>query len=74
MLQSGKVAQLEGIVARNVVGRTDGGEHFRLFDRVDAEIGLEIQVRIQHVRRIACLLGDDRHHLVLHRIETGPAD
>ena len=36
MRQGWKVAQLEVLIARNVVGRPYGGEHLRLLDGVDA--------------------------------------
>ncbi len=66
--QRREIAQLEIVVARNVVGRADGRKHLRLFDGVDAEIRFQIQIEIEHIRRIAGLLGDDLHHVDLHRI------
>ena len=47
--QRREIAQFQILVTRNVVRLADGGEHFRLLDGVDAEIGFEIQVQIQHV-------------------------
>ena len=68
MSQGRKVAQFQIVVARNVVGRPDGREHFRLLDRVDPEIGFKIQIEIQHVGWIAGFLGNDLHDLHLHVI------
>ena len=62
------VAQLAVLIARNVVDLADGREHFGLLDRVDAEVGLEIEIQIQHVFRIAGLLYHQRENAFLdHR-------
>ena len=66
--QGGIVAQLAVLVARNVVGRADGGEHFRLFHGVDAEVGFEIEIEIQHVDGIAGLLHYECEDAILHGI------
>ena len=62
--QRWEVAQLEVLIARNVVGRADGGKHLRLLDGVNPEVGFEIEVQVQHVLRIAGLFGDNLQHLV----------
>ena len=36
-----------------------GGEDFDLLDRVDAEFALKVHVRVEHVDRIAGLVGHD---------------
>ena len=52
----GIVAQLAILVARDVVDFADGGKHLCLLDGVDAEIGFEIEIQIQHIFGIAGLL------------------
>ena len=69
--QGREVAQLQILVARNVVRRSHRREHLRLFDGVDAEVGFEIEVQVQHVFRIAGLLGHDLQHFLLNRIVRG---
>ena len=57
--QGGVVAQVEGVVAGDRVALADGGEHLGLFDGVDAEVGLEVELGVEHVGRVAGLGGDD---------------
>ncbi len=66
MRQRRKVAELHVFVAGDVVGGTHCGEHFCLLDGVDAEVGFEIEVQVQHVFRIASLLGDNLEDLPLY--------
>jgi hypothetical protein len=54
-----EVAQAELVVARDVVGGADGGEGLGLLDGVDAEVGLQVELHVEHVARIAGLVGDD---------------
>ena len=60
--ERGEVAQLEAVVAGDAVVAADGGEDLRLLDGVDAEVGLQVQVDVEQVRRIAGELGDDADH------------
>ena len=46
------------------VGLAHRRERLGLLHRVHAEVGLEVEVEIEHVRRVAGLLGDDRQHTV----------
>ena len=64
--QRRKVAQLEILVARNVVDLADGSEHLRLLDGVDAEVGFQIEIEIQHVLGIAGLLDHECQDALLH--------
>ena len=48
--QGREVAQLQILVARNVVGCAHRGKHLRLLDGVDAEVGFQIEIEVQHVR------------------------
>ena len=68
MRQGRIVAQLAVLVARNVVDLADGREHLRLLDGVDAEVGFEVEVQIQHVFRIAGLLDHQGQDAFLHGI------
>ncbi len=42
----------------------DGGEQLGLFDRVDAQIGFQIQIGIQHLGRVAGFLTHSRQHVL----------
>ena len=64
------VAQLAVLIARDVVDLADGGEHFRLLDGVNAEIGFEIQIQVQHVSGIAGLLDCQVQNAFFHRIAS----
>ena len=65
--QRREVAQLEVLIARNVVGRADRREHLRLLDGVNAEVGFQIEIEVQHVLGIAGLLGHNLQDLFLDR-------
>ncbi len=65
-LQRGVVAELGRVVAGNVIRLTNAGEDLGLLDGVDAEVGLQIEVERQHVRRVARLFGDQCQHALLH--------
>ena len=54
------VAQLQAVVAGDPVGLADRREHLGLLDGVDPEVGLEVEVQVEQVGRVAGLLGDDR--------------
>ena len=62
------VAQFDVVVAGDVEGFPDAGEDFGLLDGVDAEVGLEVEFQVEHVRRVAGLVGDDFEHLVGDRV------
>ena len=61
------VAQLERLVARDAPGLADGREGLGLLHGVDAEVGLEVEVEVEHVGRVARLLGHDREHPLADR-------
>ena len=56
------VAQLERVVALDRVCLADRGEHLGLLDGVDPEVGLEVEVGVEQVGRVAGLLGHDLEH------------
>ena len=62
MGQGGEVAQLEAVVAGDPVVLADRGEDLGLLDRVHPEVGLQVEVDVEQVRRIAGELGDDADH------------
>jgi hypothetical protein len=51
--QGREVAQLHRVVALDVVVLAHGGEDLGLLDGVDAEVGLEVEVGVQQVGRVA---------------------
>ena len=63
--QGWEVAQFEIFIAWDVVGCANGGEHLRLLHGVDAEIGFEIEIQIEHVFGIAGFSGYDIENLFL---------
>ena len=73
MVQGRVVAQLQRVVALDPVGLADRGEDLGLLDRVDPEVGLEVEVHVEQVGRIAGLLGDDRQHPLLDAAGRGGA-
>ena len=60
------IAQFDLIVTSNAVGFADRRHDLRLLHRIDAEIGFEIEVQIEHVDGIAGLLGYQRQDSVFH--------
>ena len=71
MVEGRVVAQLERVVALDPVGLADRGEDLGLLDGVDPEVGLEVEVHVEQVGRIAGLLGDDRQHPLLDLVAAG---
>ena len=71
--QGREVAQLEVVVAFELVVLAHGGEHFGLLDGVDAEVGFEVEVGVQQVGGVAGHLGDDRRSRVASRRPRSPA-
>ena len=71
MVEGRVVAQLERVVALDPVGLADRGEDLGLLDGVDPEVGLEVELHVEQVGRIAGLLGDDRQHPLLDLVAAG---
>ena len=67
MRQRRVVAQFEVLIEWNVVEFANRGDHLRLLHGIDAEVGFEIQVQIEHVLGIAGLLGDNLQYFLLDR-------
>ena len=68
MGQGGEVAQLEAVVAGDAEMLADRGEHLGLLDGVHTQVGLQVQIQVEQIGRIAGQLGDDAHHGVGHLI------
>ncbi|MCG3121495.1 MAG: hypothetical protein ALAOOOJD_04613 [bacterium] len=66
--QCWKIAQLQRIIAWNVIRGANRRKHFRLLDGVDAEISLQIQFEIEHLDGIAGLCGNELQHFFFHWI------
>ena len=71
VVEGGVVAEGEVVVAFDGVFLADGGERFGLFDGVDAEVGFQVEVEVEHVGRIPGLRGDDLQHLGGYYITCG---
>jgi hypothetical protein len=69
--EGGEVAQLHVFIAWDVVGSADGGEHLRLLDGIDSEVGFEIEVKVEHVDWVACFFGDDCEDLLFDGVIGG---
>ncbi len=68
VIQRRIVAQFQIIAARNVELAANRREGLGLLDRIYTQIGFQIEIEIEHVRRIARLLGDDGKNAILHDI------
>ena len=69
VVEGGVVAEFELVVAGDVVRVADGGEQFGLLHRVDAEVGFEVEIEVEHLGRVAGLCGDELEDLRRHRID-----
>ena len=69
VFESWIVAQLQLVLARDVERLANACEHLGLLHRVDTEIGLEIEIEVEHVSRIAGLLAHEREHLFRDRVD-----
>ena len=69
--EGGEVAQFEVVVARDVEACPDGGEDFGLLDRVDAEVGLQVEVEVEQFGRVAGHVGDDLDDLGRDEVQAG---
>ena len=73
--EGGKIAQLQVLIARNVIGRAHRGKHLRLLHGIDSEIGFQIEIKVEHLLGIASLLGNDFQDPGLDRfVRRGRAD
>ena len=63
MAQRRVVAQLQIVLASNAEGLAYRRKHLGLLDRIDAKIRFEVEIRIQHVPRVAGLVGHDAEDL-----------
>ena len=64
MRERRELAELEVFITRDVVVSTNSREHLGLLDRIDAEVGLEVEIQVEHVGRIVGRLGhNSNHHL-----------
>ena len=70
MCQGRIVAELAVFIARNAVDLANRREQFRLLDGVDSEVGLEIEVQVQHVLRITGLFDYQSQEAFLHIIDS----
>ncbi len=68
MRERGIVTELAVLIAGNAIDFTDRGEHFGLLDGVDAEVGFEIKIQIEHVLRVSGFLDHQREDAFLHGI------
>ena len=65
MSQGGIIAQLEVFSAWDIEGFAQGQEGLGLFDGIDAQVGFQIQVRLEHVHRVAGFFRDNLQDLVI---------
>ena len=63
--EGGVVAELELVVAFDAEAFADLGEDLGLLDGVDAEVGFEVEVEVEHVGGVAGLVGHHGEHLGL---------
>ncbi len=67
------VFQLDTVLLGDTIMFAQRGKQFRLFYRVDTEVGFHVEVDIKHVFRITRFFGDHRDHFFRYRrfIERG---
>ncbi len=53
------IAQLQVVAARDVESVADSLEGLGLLDGVNAQVGFHVQVEVEHLQRVAGLLGDN---------------
>ena len=63
-----EVVERQAGVCRQAVLLSDLAEQLRLANAVDSQVRFQIQIQVEHVRRISSLLGDDFQDFRLHRI------
>ena len=59
MGQGWKIFKFKICLSRNLIGFSNSGKGLGLFNGIDAQIGLEIELHIEHIGRITRLLGDN---------------
>ena len=62
------IAQVDPLLQRNRKGLANGRKRLRLLDRIDPQVGFHIQVEVQHILRVACLVRHHDQHFFHHRI------
>ena len=67
VIQRRELAQLQVLVTLHPEPLPHRREHLSLLDRIHPQIGLQIQIEIQQLRRIPRHLRHDRHHGLNHR-------
>ena len=65
------IAQVDPLLQRNGEGLANGRKRLRLLDRVDAQVGLHVEVEFQHILRVARLVGHHTQHLLNHHVCGG---
>ena len=68
MCQRRVIAQLAGLVPRDLVRLADRGEDFGLLDGVNAQVSFEIEIQIEHVDGIAGFFCDQSEHFLFDSI------
>ena len=61
--------KLEIVLALDIVRLAHCSKGLGLLDGVDPEVGLEIELEVEHVGGISRLLGDDRQDLRRHGVD-----
>ena len=64
MIERREITELEVVISWNAIGFAHRSKRFRLLDRIDAEVGFQIEVELEHVGRIPGHAGYDLEHLV----------
>ena len=68
VIQGRKLFELQIFVARYVVRFAHSCEGLGLFDRVDAQVGFQVEIQVEHIGWIAGLARDHLEHLGGDRI------
>ena len=68
MTEGGHVSQLDLVIEGDVIGLSHGGEGLRLLYGVDAEVGLHVEVQLEHLDGVSGLLGHQLQNAVHHQL------
>ncbi len=71
MTKRGEVLDLQPLLEGDVEVFPQLAEEFGLFDRIDAEIGLHVEVEFEHLLGIPRLLDDEREDGAFDLLEVG---
>ena len=65
------IGETQVLAAGDIVVRADRGQQLSLLDRVDPQVGFQVEICIQHFRRVAGFFAHRRQHIRAHFLNAG---